>query len=93
MTKVGRALCAAKTGGPESVKAEAEGKGAASSAADTLAVKPTSFKSLVGKGHPEFSTGRQQVHFFLDLLPFIADVCTLLDADILGQVIHSVHQS
>jgi ubiquitin carboxyl-terminal hydrolase 5/13 len=29
--------------------------------ADALAVKPQAFKHLVGRGHPEFSSNRQQV--------------------------------
>ena len=34
------------------------------------AIKPTMFKSLIGKGHPEFSTKRQQdaVEFLLHLI-------------------------
>ena len=33
----------------------------ASGQAGTLAVKPQAFKHLVGRGHPEFSSNRQQV--------------------------------
>jgi hypothetical protein len=40
---------------------EEEAAAAASKDSDfTLAVEPRMFKALVGKGHPEFSSGRQQ---------------------------------
>jgi uncharacterized UBP type Zn finger protein len=37
---------------------------------EATAVRPVTFKSLVGKGHPEFSTGRQQdvAEYLLHLL-------------------------
>lgn len=57
MAKVGRALVDGATGSeaPEGAKAES------GAAAPPLAVKPQFFKALVGKGHPEFSSPRQQV--------------------------------
>lgn len=52
--------------GPTDAAGAAAGAAPAAAAApgataDSLAVKPQAFKSLVGKGHPEFSSNRQQV--------------------------------
>lgn len=54
-------------GGPVDPAGAAAGAAPAAAAspgtghADTLAVKPQAFKYLVGRGHPEFSSNRQQV--------------------------------
>ena len=72
MAKVGRALVAEDTGAQvEELAADGatapEGSAAADNAAVTggsggqQAVKPQFFKALAGKGHQEFSSGRQQV--------------------------------
>ena len=73
MAKVGRALVTGDTGaqveeaGPGGAAAPPEDSAAAASAAVTggtggqEAVKPQFFKALAGKGHQEFSSGRQQV--------------------------------
>lgn len=42
-----------------------------------LQVKPTMFKTLVGKGHSEFSTGRQQ-----DALEFLQHIFTLIERNV-----------
>jgi hypothetical protein len=39
----------------------AGGGKAETAAQEANSVRPTAFKALVGKGHPEFSSGRQQV--------------------------------
>jgi hypothetical protein len=43
--------------------------------AEATAVRPTTFKSLVGRGHPEFSTGRQQdvAEYLLHLLDQVCE--------------------
>ena len=46
-------------------------------------IAPQMFKSVIGRGHPEFSTGRQQdaQEFFMHLLSTIdrAEVCCVTD--------------
>ena len=60
MTKLGRAMMTAQTGqADECVPSQGEDKRERATKASF--VKPLAFKSLVGKGHPEFSSGRQQV--------------------------------
>lgn len=54
MAKIGRALVDGATGSEAA-------EGGAAEAGEPLAVKPQFFKALVGKGHPEFSSPRQQV--------------------------------
>ena len=76
MAKVGVALTEGRTGEAPAAEPGADGPadavGAAAgaspaAAADVpaklgaLAVKPQAFKTLVGRGHPEFSSNRQQV--------------------------------
>lgn len=59
MAKLGRALVDGVTGNEQGGSAvESSGSG---SVVVTEAVKPQFFKALVGKGHPEFSSPRQQV--------------------------------
>jgi len=59
MAKVGVALTSAETG--ESLTgAQSEGANGVPLSHEQ-SVKPQAFKTLVGKGHPEFSSNRQQV--------------------------------
>lgn len=58
MGKLGRALVNGVTGNEQgSSAADSSGGGGVV----TQAVRPQFFKALVGKGHPEFSSPRQQV--------------------------------
>lgn len=62
----GRATVCGRTAGcsnpPHTHSPMLAGGGKAESAAqEANSVRPTTFKALVGKGHPEFSSGRQQV--------------------------------
>lgn len=59
MAKLGRALTTAETGQGEVHVANAKKKESDSTLGHS--VRPLAFKSLVGKGHSEFSSGRQQV--------------------------------
>lgn len=66
MAKVGVALTEGRTGAPaaEPMDMESNGdakKSAAASKEDSNAVRPAAFKSLVGQGHAEFQSNRQQV--------------------------------
>ena len=63
MAKVGKALCLGETGGPESIcdKEANRSQENRNSHKEEFSVKPQSFKTLIGKGHPEFSSSRQQV--------------------------------
>lgn len=56
----GGAAAAAAAGGPQDA-AHAGGGQAETAAQEANSVRPVAFKALVGKGHPEFSSGRQQV--------------------------------
>lgn len=65
MAKVGVAICEARTGqseagGVEDVDEDNAEPMIVEDAAATQSVKPAAFKTLVGKGHPEFSSARQQ---------------------------------
>ena len=65
MAKVGVAICEARTGQSGAgdvvdVDEDAAEPMIVEEAAATQSVKPAAFKSLVGKGHPEFSSARQQ---------------------------------
>ena len=60
MAKIGRALVNGVTGSD-----------AVEGAEQPLAVKPQSFKALVGKGHPEFSSPRQQVSVYVNKMGMI----------------------
>lgn len=55
------AVAAADTAGAPQDAAHAGGGQAETAAQEANSVRPAAFKSLVGKGHPEFSSGRQQV--------------------------------
>ena len=74
MSKLGMALQMGQTGAPPaepaaSSAADGTGENGHSSPMDVLedespddnSVRPQRFKSLVGRGHPEFSSARQQV--------------------------------
>lgn len=66
MAKVGVALTEGRTGAPTASPMDIQSNGNAADAApapkeDTNSVRPQSFKSLVGKGHSEFQSNRQQV--------------------------------
>ena len=66
MAKLGVALTTARTGEVESGSSQnslASSEGERGSKAAGQSVRPLAFKSLVGKGHSEFSSGRQQVAF------------------------------
>lgn len=64
MAKIGVAFTTARTGeagekvqeNGDSGKAKSEGE-----PSEGQSVRPLTFKTLVGRGHPEFSSGRQQV--------------------------------
>ena len=65
MAKVGVAICEARTGQSEAgdvvdVDEDNAEPMVVEEAAATQSVKPAAFKSLIGKGHPEFSSARQQ---------------------------------
>jgi len=55
------AAAAAEAAGALQDAAHAGGGQAETAAQEANSVRPAAFKSLVGKGHPEFSSGRQQV--------------------------------
>lgn len=65
MAKVGSAICNGETGEAEEPSLATDdgedGPMVVDESAPTQSVKPTAFKHLIGKGHPEFSTMRQQV--------------------------------
>lgn len=65
MAKVGRAMCEGETGQAEEEPPIDEGVEpmAVDGEQPKMFVKPQALKHLVGKGHPEFSTMRQQVCF------------------------------
>lgn len=58
MAKLGRTLVDGVTGNEQAGSAV---ESSSSGSVVTQAVKPQFFKALVGKGHPEFSSPRQQV--------------------------------
>jgi ubiquitin carboxyl-terminal hydrolase 5/13 len=64
LVQVGVALCEGRTG---------RAAAAASSDGCDTSVRPASFKSLVGRGHPEFSSARQQdaAEFWVHLLELV----------------------
>ena len=64
MAKLGVALTAARTGEADSASPRsdpASSEAGKSNKAAGQSVRPLAFKSVVGKGHSEFSSGRQQV--------------------------------
>ena len=75
MAKLGVALTTAETGQPEISASANGGLEHHSKEADPLTnhfVRPLAFKSLVGKGHTEFSSGRQQVQ---STLMYMTKIC------------------
>lgn len=74
LAKLGRALEFGQTGRQAPAPGGAEVEGTDDDAVRCNAVRPLSFKSLVGKGHAEFSSGRQQdaLEYFQYLLEQIA---------------------
>lgn len=65
MAKVGVALSEGRTGAPVAepmdVVSNGDAKAAASSKEDGNSVRPAAFKFIVGQGHTEFQSNRQQV--------------------------------
>ena len=62
MAKLGQAMATGRTGqAPEASQPGADKAEANGSAFHGTWVQPQRFKSLVGRGHPEFSSARQQV--------------------------------
>ncbi len=60
MAKVGVALTEGRTGAPLAQSMDVEANGDARKE-DGNTVRPAAFKSLVGQGHAEFQSNRQQV--------------------------------
>ena len=70
MAKLGVALTTARTGEADESNTQNGLTSKAKSESKTVgqSVRPLAFKSLVGRGHSEFSSGRQQVVLSLMLL-------------------------
>ncbi len=61
MAKLGVALTTARTGQADNTGAVLPSEAKGDSSTEGQSVRPLAFKSLVGRGHSEFSSGRQQV--------------------------------
>lgn len=71
--KLGRAIAEGMTG-------DKRAKGEGTELAEAESVRPSMFKALLGRGHAEFSSSRQQVRH--ENMPYAADLCRLITVDI-----------